>query len=98
MKPKKLNIQEIHRLYLLLKDTLPEQEELYLIDEIEGMVGRMHSGRTLVKAVDIMYPRKELDVHNPLEMLLLFIQGLKENEFFYYAKFINGITSGKRTS
>lgn len=98
MKPKKLNLHQIHRLYLLLRSCLPHKEEAYLIDEVEKMVGMMEDGDTLFRAVELMYPKIELDTRNPLEILLLFVQGLKQNEFFEYADFINGMKSGKRTS
>lgn len=88
----------MHRLYLLLRDCLPEKEERYLIDEIEAMVGRMKNGNVLIRAIDIMYPKQKTDYGNPLELLLLFIRGLKQNDFFEYASFINGIKRGKRTS
>lgn len=97
MKPKKLNIQEIHKLYLLLRSCLPQKEEMYLIDEIEKIVGMMESGETLIQAVEIMYPKNKINKENPLEILLLFIRGLKQNEFFEYAIFINGIKRGRRT-
>lgn len=93
-----LTLQEIHRLYLLLRDCLPHNEEHYLIDQIQIMVHKMESGETLIQAVEIMYPKKKFNKKNPLELLLLFIKGLKENEFFEYAHFINGIKRGKRTS
>jgi hypothetical protein len=95
---KQLTLPQIHRLYLLLRNCLPEKEEQYLIDEIEAMVGRMESGETLIQAVEIMYPKKKFDRNNPLELLLLFIKGLKHHDFFEYATFINGIKRGRRTS
>lgn len=98
MKPRKLTLREIHSLYLVLKDSLPEKEESYLIDEIQKMVGRMESGDVLLKALDIMYPKKKINQNNPLELLLLLIKGLKANEFFEYVQFINGIKRGRRTS
>jgi hypothetical protein len=93
-----MNLQEIHKLYLLLRSCLPQKEEPYLIDEIEKMVGMMESGETLVQAVELMYPKKKIDKHNPLELLLLFTKGLKQSEFFDYVNFINGIKRGGRAS
>lgn len=93
---KQLNLREIHKLYLLLRHCLPENEERYLIDEIEGMVDRMDSGEVIVRAVEIMYPKSKFNRDNPLEVLLLFVRGMKQNEFFEYASFINGIKRGRR--
>lgn len=95
MKPKKLNLHQIHKLYLLLRDCLPEKDEVYLIDEIEVMVSRMRNGTILFRAIEIMYPRLEIEANNPLEILSLFVKGLKQNEFFEYVGFINGIKRGK---
>jgi hypothetical protein len=90
-----LNLRQIHKLYLLLKDCLPEKEEDYLIDEIESVIERMQSPNTLFRAIEIMHPKKEVDAGNPLELIFLFTQGLKQNEFFEYTHFINGIKRGK---
>lgn len=86
----------MHKLYLLLRKYLPEKEEKYLIDEIEKMVGRMNSGVPISKSLDILYPNLNIDRNNPLEILLLFIRGLKQNSFFEYVEFINGIKRGGR--
>lgn len=59
------------------------------------MVEKMESG-TLVRAVEILYPKKKFDKENPLQVLLLFIQGLKQNDFFDYALFINKIKHSGR--
>lgn len=93
MKPKKLTLREIHSLYLLLKSSLPAKEESYLLDEIEKMIEGMESGEVLIEAVGILYPKKK--TNNPLELLLLFTQGLKQNEFFAYVEFIHGIKRGR---
>lgn len=98
MKPKKLNLHEIHKLYLLLRSCLPQKEELYLLDEVDKMVGMMESEETLIQAIEIMYPKKKISRNNPIELLFLFTQGLRQNEFFEYAIFINGIKRGRRTS
>jgi hypothetical protein len=59
------------------------------------MVDMMESGETLVQAVRMMYPKKKIDEENPVELLILFTRGLKENEFFEYVDFINGIKRGR---
>lgn len=95
MKPKKLTLREIHLLYLTLKDSLPEREEQYLLDEVESMINRMKNGYVLVQALHILYPNKNINTDNPLELLVLFIRGLKVNDFFEYAYFIRGLKSVK---
>lgn len=92
MKPKKLNLTEIHRLYLVLKDSLPDKEEALLIDQIEEIIQRGEPD-LMERCTAIMYPKvKESD---PLSLLLLFIKGLQDNDFFEYAYFINGLKRGK---
>ena len=95
---KKLTLREMHRLYLLLRDCLPEKEERYLVDEIEAMVGRMKRDRTLILAVEIMFPESKIDRNNPLELLILLIRGLKHNDFFEYVSFVNKLKDGRRNS
>jgi hypothetical protein len=95
-KPKKLTLRQVHSLYLLLRSCLPEKEERYLIDEIGSMVGRMKSDGTLIRAVEIMYPKRNFDKKNPMELLALFIRGLNQNDFFSYVQFLRNM-NGKRT-
>jgi hypothetical protein len=94
MKPKKLNLREIHSLYILLRSCLPHKEEEYLIDEISRMIEMMESGDTLIQAIEIMYPKRKFNRNNAMELLLLFTRGLKEIEFFEYILFINGMKRG----
>jgi hypothetical protein len=95
---KKLTLREIHSLYLLLRSSLPQKQETYLIDEIDKMIGMMESGETLIQAVEILYPKKKINKNNSIELLTLLVRGLKENEFFGYVEFINGIKRGRRPS
>lgn len=97
MKPKKLTLREIHKLYLLLRHSIPEKEEPYLLNEIEKMVNMMEGEQVLIKAVEILFPKLKVNKDNPFELLLLFIRGLKYNDFFDYASFVKGIR-GKRPS
>lgn len=84
----------MHNLYLLLRSCLPRQEERYLVDEIDKMVGMMDSDKTLIGAVELMFPKKKINRSNPLELLVLFVRGLKHNDFFEYVSFINGLKHG----
>lgn len=96
-KPKKLTLREIHELYLLLRSCLPEKDETYLIDEIGRMISGMKNGETLIHAIEIMYPKKRLNKNNPMELLALFIHGLRQNDFFSYVQFVRDL-NGRRTS
>ena len=92
---RKLTLPKIHQLYLLLRDYLPEQEERYLIDELIAIFEKAKPG-TIFDCLKIMYPNKEpKDSLNGIEM---FIEGMKENEFFEYVSFINGVKRARRDS
>lgn len=69
---------------------------MYLIDEIEKMIDMMEGEEVLAKSLEILYPTNK--INNPIEMILLFVRGLKENEFFDYVLFVDGIRNGGRTS
>lgn len=93
MKPRKLNLTEIHRLYKVLETSLPEKEEELLIDQIDEIVQRGDPD-LMERCIAIMYPKppKETD---PFSLLLLFIKGLQDNNFFEYTNFITGLKRGK---
>lgn len=83
----------MHGLYRLLSHSLPREEENYLIDEIDEMLNRIEPS-ALMKSFDILY-KGSLHKKNDLELLLLFIRGLKENDFFSYVTFIQGFSKKK---
>ena len=87
-KPKKLNLRQIHSLYLLLKPFLPPKEEKYLIDEVEKIVDRMNDA-IFLESLRIMYSKPVKG--NPVELLFYFIRGMKQNTFFEYVEFIQGL-------
>lgn len=93
MKPKKLNLTEIHRLYLVLRHALPDKEEALLIDEIEKILQRAEPN-TMMRCLEIMYSKKP-NKSDPFNLLLLFIKGLQINDFFEYSNFINGLKRGR---
>ena len=90
-KPKKLSLRQIHRLYLLLKPVLPEKEEAYLIDEAEKLLEKMND-EMFLSAIEIMYQKKIEG--NPVELLSYFIRGIRQNNFFNYVEFVQGLKHG----
>lgn len=86
-KPKKLNLSEIWQLYLVLKNPINSGEKKkLLIDEIERILDNSPPG-TLISSLEIMYNSVEKDI-SPTEALVLFIQGLKNNNFFAFVEFV----------
>lgn len=85
-KPKKLNLRQVHELYLLLKPYLSETANEFLVDEIEAVVSRMDREEVFMRSLEIMYGKTPKG--NPLELLLEFTRGIKANDFFTYVDFI----------
>lgn len=90
---KKLTLREIHALYLVLEHALPEKEEDYLIDQIDSLLSRAKEG-TIVRSLEIMKIKTEKK--SDIQLLILFIRGLKENNFFEYVEFIKGLKGLKK--
>lgn len=88
-KPKKLNLRQVHSLYLLLRHALPEEEERYLINEVEYILEHSKQG-TLRKAVEILYGKVPENL-NGLMALDLFTKGIIENNFFEYVHFVRNL-------
>ena len=84
----------MHKLYLLLQHCLPEKEEAHLLDEIDKMLHMAEPG-TLLKSLEIIY-KKDFTEKNTVELLVLFVTGLKNINFFEYVGFVKGMNrSGK---
>ena len=78
----------MHKLYLLLKPCLPEKEEPYLLDEVEKILENSN-GAILRKSIEIIY--KDAGKKSAFELLVLFVTGLKDTNFFSYVGFVQGI-------
>jgi hypothetical protein len=89
MKPKKLNLEEVHRLYLTLKDGLAGTREVFLIDEVKKLILN-NSEENFRLSLEILFGKEVLGL-NPGEYALLFVRGLKQNSFFAYVEFLNGL-------
>lgn len=87
-KKKKLTLEQIHSLYLLLLPYIPEKEEALLIDQVDKMLESMPS-EVFISAIEIMYEDVKYD--SPIKVAVLFIDGLKRNNFFDYASFVENL-------
>jgi len=87
---RKLNLRKIHKLYLTLKHCLPVKEHQYLIDQIDEILDKAQDGM-MVRCLGIMY-NKDFSKKSYVELLTLFIKGLRENDFFAYVNFIKGMS------
>ena len=90
LRPKRLNFREMWQLHKIVKDTLPKQEEEYLIMEVIKMMENMNN--VIFKDVlylmygDITYTNK-----TPSDLALMFIKGIKKNNLFPFESFLKSI-------
>lgn len=86
LNPKRLNINEIWKLYRLLGDKVSKDFlKSNLLDEAQSILDKIND-TVFLESIKIMYG----DTHksNPLELALLFIRGLKEVGFFAFVDFV----------
>lgn len=83
MKPKKLSLQEIYKIYLLLE---PKRSTL---DEIIEDA----SPEALLECVGILYDNKAR-FDSPIGFLDLLISGLMKNDFYDFLVFIEDLKNG----
>ena len=91
-KKKKLTLREIHEVYLLLEHALPEKEEAFLIDELDTLLDKAKPG-TILRVLKVIYP-DQLKEKSDLSLFVLFVKGLRENNFFEYVNFIKKVKHG----
>lgn len=87
-KPKILNLTEIHRLYQILKPALPKKEDV--ASSIMAIFQNSPSG-TVEQCLSIMYPKHKGKVE-VLDIIQMFVEGMRQNDFFSYVKFIEGFS------
>ena len=90
-KLKHLTFNEMWKLYNLIKDTLPKDDEKYLINEIIKVLDKM-SVSTFKDSLLLMYGDEFQINKTPAEFALMFIQGLKRNSFFVFSKFVQSLS------
>ena len=75
------------KLYLLLKPAIDNRElEKNIADEIFKIID-IASPQSLLDSLHIMYDNR-IRFNTPMEFNILFTNGLVNNEFFYFCKFI----------
>jgi hypothetical protein len=94
LKPKKLSLSEIWKLYLLLHKGLKDRERCEVfIDEVEQILVSSPPG-TLFECLAILYDNKfeDKDVEGK-ELIILFINGLVTNSFYEFADFVKAFSN-----
>ena len=89
IKPKKLNLDEMWKLYIILKPALDNRKsEDVLLDEIDKLLELSPSG-TRVACLNVMYDN--IKVTSGAEALALFIQGITKNEFYSFVEYVKAL-------
>jgi len=87
MKSKKLNLQEITKIYHLLKPALDGRElEEVVFDEIDKII-ELSSPEALLECLYIIYDNK-VEFSSPAEFVDMLIKGLLDIDFYYFVDFI----------
>lgn len=95
MKPKKLNLQEITKVYFLLKPAIDNRErEASFMEEVQKIV-ELSNPRHLLEVMMVMGDNLS-EVTEPLEFTIRFADSLRENGFFDFVEFIRGLDATKR--
>ena len=76
-------------LYNLLKLRVGDNNQ-YLIDEISGMLDKI-SPQNFRQSLRLLYRNFSEDELNPVQILTMFIRGLKTNEFFQFCDFVKAL-------
>lgn len=93
-RPKLLTLSGIWDLYKLISPYLPDKSSALLIDEIESILDKVPRG-FLKSCLGIMYGDKfDISIYSPIDVLLLFIRGIKKNNFFLFVEYIRAFRDG----
>lgn len=93
MKSKKLSLREMWKLYSSLRKGIGNKSQHLLIDEIFEIMDGIDK-EDFLESILILYPKIELQKHNPIELATLFISGLKQTEFFVFSDLIKELSHG----
>ena len=96
-----LNIRDALRLYVLLKDFIPEYEieEDYLefVGEIVHNIRTSERPEAFGESLLLMYPKinvEDLAEKKPLDVVTMFMEGITKNKFFSLKKFCEALGYG----
>jgi len=95
MKPKKLNLDEIWNLYLLLKHAVEGREpKETLLDEVLEII-HLAEPQALLASIRIMYDNK-IRINSPAEFNEAFIKGVLKCEFLQFCDVIRGLDGSSK--
>jgi hypothetical protein len=79
------------KLHNLIKNSLPKEDEKYLIHEVIKLMDTL-SVSSFKDSLLLMYGEGFQINKNPAELALMFVQGLKRNNFFAFSKFVQSLS------
>ena len=91
LKPKHLNFDDIWKLYKIIKDALPEKDEQYLLHEIQKTMEKM-TNSSFKEVLLLLYGEGFQKNKVSMDFVLMFIRGLKVNNFFAFSSFIKSLS------
>lgn len=97
MKPKKLNLQEITKIYFLLRLPLDGLTEEMTIGEGIQKILDETKPQALLECINILYDNS-IDFDSHEEFVVLFINALVENDFFRFVWFMKEMNNDASTS
>ena len=89
LKPKRLSLVEMLELYNLLKDGVGENNN-YLVDEVFEMLEKI-TNQKFILSLQLLYKDFSSINKTPVEVALMFVKGLKTNNFFQFVDFVKAL-------
>ena len=95
MKSKKLNLEEVWKIYLLLRPAIEGRNpEVLVVDEIDKII-ELSTPEVLLECIHVMYDNK-VKFNNGLEFELLFANGIIQSKFLEFCEFIRGLNGSSK--
>lgn len=92
-RPVRLSLIQMFEFYSALKPGLPEQDEELLVDEIDRILDKLPKANFLT-VMRLLYPNTDFSSRNAVEILIMFIRGIKTNNLFLFHEFMQGLNNG----
>ena len=91
LKLKRLSFDEMWKLYKVIEPSLPDKDETYLFHEIQKIMENM-TNSSFKDSLLFMYGEGFQINKIPAELAIMFIHGLKQNNFFSFASFVKSLS------
>lgn len=92
LNPKKLNIEEMWKMYQALEPAVNDKITGTLLDESRHIMDNIPP-HEFIRSLYIMYQNRYKD-KNPIEVSMMFMNGLLETKFFVFTEIIRKLSHG----